>query len=110
MDITTLHLDQNSLANGGELLLVEIRPVRRYVDGKASEDFDYRCAVVAPKNGFNRFEVVVTEKPAFEVPAEGAVSAVFTGLSVKIYRKFNDASTGYGLSCRAQSVAPVKKA
>lgn len=107
--ISSLHLTQDSLSNGGDLLLVECRPVKRYVDGKPVEnEYEFKCIVVAPKNGFNRYEVTVSDKPTFEVPADGSVPVAFTGLTVKIYRKFNDNSTGYGLSCRAQSVMPKK--
>ncbi len=107
--ITNLHLTQDSLSNGGDLLLVEWRPVKRYVDGKPLEnEYEFKCVVVAPKSGYSRFEITVSDKPAFEVPADGSVPVTFTGLTVKIYRKFNDNSTGYGLSCRAQSVMPKK--
>lgn len=107
--ITNLHLTQDSLSNGGDLLLVEWRPVKRYVDGKPLEnEYEFKCVVVAPKSGYSRFEITVSDKPAFEVPADGSVPVTFTDLTVKIYRKFNDNSTGYGLSCRAQSVMPKK--
>ena len=107
--ITNLHLTQDSLSNGGDLLLVEWRPVKRYVDGKPLEnEYEFKCVVVAPKSGYSRFEITVSDKPAFEVPADGSVPVTFTGLTVKIYRKFNDNSTCYGLSCRAQSVMPKK--
>lgn len=107
--IASLHLTQDSLSNGGDLLLVEWHPTKRYVDGKpADNEFEYKCTVVAPKNGYNRYEVTVSDKPTFEVPSDGSVPVVFTGFSAKIYRKFNDNNSGYGLSCRAQSVMPKK--
>jgi len=107
--ISTLSLDVKSLSKDGTLLLIDIRPVKRYVDGKPTDDNDYKCVVVAPKNGYNRYEITVSEKPAFDVVEGEPIPVIFNNLMVKIYRAFKD-STGYGLSCRAQSVALVKKA
>ena len=109
-DLQSLHLDGSSISNGGPNMLLVIKPVSRYVDGKPSDSFDYKCTVVAPKNGYNRFEITVSEKPAFEVTDGEPVPVEFNNLVVKIYRKFND-SVGYGLSCKAQSVVlSTKKA
>jgi len=107
--ITTLTLNEFSLGKGGELWLTGWRPVKLYEDGKPAENkFEYKCTVVAPKNGYNRYEVTVSDKPTFEVPADGSIPVVFIGFTAKIYRKFNDNSASYGLSCRAQSVMPKK--
>ena len=107
--ITTLNLNADSLSKGGDLLLTSWRAVKHYEDGKPVEnEFDYKCDVVATKNGYNRYELTVSDKPAFEVPADGSVPVVFTGFTAKVYKKFNDNSSSYGLSCRAQSVMPKK--
>lgn len=107
--LSTLALDVKSISKDGTLLLVDIRQVKRYVDGKPTEDNDYKCVVVAPKNGFNRYEITVSEKPNFDVSEGEPVPVMFSNLIIKVYRAFKD-STGYGLSCRAQSVSQIKKA
>lgn len=108
MEITKLHLDENSLSNGGELLAVDIRTVKHYEGGQATDRSDYKVSVVAVKNGYNRFDITISEKPLFDIQEGNPVPVTFEGLSVKTYRKF-DGNTGYGLSCKAKSVSLVKK-
>lgn len=107
--ILSLKLDANSLSNKGELLLVDVRPTKKYIDGKQSDEYEYKCSVVAPQNGYNKYDITVSDKPAFEVHDGAPVSVSFNELIVKLYRKYND-NEGYGLSCKAKSVVPVKKA
>lgn len=107
--LSTLYLDVKSISKDGPLLLVDIRPVKRYVDGKPTDDNDYKCTVVAPKNGFNRYEITVSEKPGFDIVEGDPAPVMFNNMTIKIYRAFKD-SAGYGLSCRAQSITLVKKA
>lgn len=106
--ITSLHLDQNSISNGGDLLAIDVRQVKRYIEGKPSDEFDYRVTVIAVKNGYNRYEITVSEKPNFEMSADSPVPVVFNSLTVKLYKKYNDTNSGYGLSCKAQTVMQKK--
>lgn len=108
--ITKLHLDVNAISNHGELLLLANRSIKKYIDGKPSDELEYKCTVVAPMNGYEKYEITVAEKPAFDVQEGSPIAVAFQELSVKLYRKFDDGVAGYGLSCRAKAVTPVKKA
>ena len=108
--VTSLHLDYNSIANGGDLLLVAMTAVKRYLDGKPTDENDYRCTVVAPKNGFMRYDIIVPNKPEIVLTDGDAIPVTFDGLTLKIYRTWRDnASGGYALSAKATAVRPAAK-
>ncbi|MBO5192902.1 MAG: hypothetical protein J6C22_18220 [Bacteroides sp.] len=108
--VTSLHLEYNSIANGGELLLVAMTAVKRYLDGKPTDENDYRCTVVAPKNGFMRYDVIVQNKPEIVLTNGDAIPVAFDGLVLKLYRTWREnASGGYALSAKATAVRPVAK-
>lgn len=108
--LTSLRLDVNSIANNGELLLVDVTPVKRYADGKATDEHDYRCSVVAQKNNFMRYDVIVQNKPEIVLTDGDAIPVAFDGLALKLYRTWREnASGGYALSAKAVAVRPATK-
>lgn len=105
-----LYLEENAMSKGGELRLVEVTKVKRYVDGKPTDEFDFRCTVVAPKNGYLRYDVVVQSKPEIVLTDGDAIPVTFDGLTLKLYRTWREnASGGYALSAKATAVRPAAK-
>lgn len=108
--LTSLRLDENSIANNGELLLVDVTPVKRYVDGKATDKYDFRCHVVASRNGFMGYDITVQNKPELTITDGNAIPVTFDGLTLKIYRTWREnTSGGYALSAKATAVRPAMK-
>ena len=108
--VSSLRLTVDSLSNGGDLLCVGFNPVTRYFEGKPTGEQDYRCTVVAPKNGYMRYDVVVQHKPEVVIAEGDSVPVVFEGLELKLYRTWqNNAPGGHALSAKAKALHTVVK-
>ena len=93
----------------GTVIVTAVRPGKRYVDGKATDEIDhYKYDVVLPNNGFEKITVKVKGNPLITkeqlAQKNGAIKVKFKGLAGRFYR--NDAGI-YILSASAESVEVV---
>ncbi len=92
MDITHLKLPPNCI--GKKLLLVDVAPSYKYVDGHRTDDIKaYRYTVASPELGFDKLSVVIEGEQLIEKP-DSYVEVVFEGLNVFIYWRAGNYDVG----------------
>ena len=107
-DSFSYSLDQ--LSGGKDVLLVGVKPIYKYVDGKRTDDVEgHRYEIILPAMQFERINVkVVGDNPTFTDASlreyEGAVYADITGFVGRFYR---DRQSGeYRFAASAAAVTP----
>lgn len=84
MDNMKLRISPRSL--GDKMLLAQVVPFRKYIDGKPSDEVEgYRYVVALPAHNLDKISVKIPGKQQMDDPAGGFPAVTFTGLEVKPY-------------------------
>ena len=94
------------IANSDQLLLVDIKPIKEYVDGKSTDKvIGYRYECVCPKNKFEKISIKVEEsQPAIsaeELEAKDTVTICPENFEGRFYK---DRSGEYQFTAKASRI------
>ncbi|MGN1132662.1 MAG: hypothetical protein ACI4RL_07110 [Ruminococcus sp.] len=105
MNISNVVIDANRSV-GKNLVLVDVAPVRAYVDGKRTDEVTgYRYTVALPDKAFDKLVVKIDGELRIDKPEEGNYpKVVFEGLDLSLYWS----PDGHKVSAKADDIKAVE--
>lgn len=105
MEIKNLIIDANGSV-GNNLVLVDVAPIKAYVDGRRTDQVSgYRYTVAMPDKAFDKLVVKIDGELRIDKPQEGNYpKVVFEGLDLSLYWS----PDGHKVSAKADDIKAVE--
>ena len=105
MEIKNLIIDANRSV-GKNLVLVDVAPIKSYVDGRRMNEVSgYRYTVALPDKAFDKLVVKIDGEQQLDKPVEGNYpKVVFVGLELNLYWT----PEGHKVSAKADDIKAVE--
>lgn len=105
-----IKISLEQIANGNQLLLVDIQPIKEFIDGKPTDKItSYRYSCVCPQNKFEKISIKVEEaQPCIsttDLAEKGTIKVTPLNFEGKFYK---DRSGEYQFTAKADKIEVMK--